>query len=89
MASIAGRAFPRRRVGAAPRDEHAAQPSAAMELGEAVKSAIERELPLLLSSRGCRVSGLALRAKRCAVCAYWPDRGVRRSSPPSYAEAGT
>ena len=48
--TIAARAFPRRRVGAAPRDEHAAQPSAAMELGEAVQSAIERELPLLLSS---------------------------------------
>ena len=48
--TIAGRAFPRRRVGAAPRDEHAAQPSAAMELGEAVQTAIERELPLLLSS---------------------------------------
>ena len=48
--TIANRAFPRRRVGAAPRDEHAAQPSAVMELGEAVQTAIERELPLLLSS---------------------------------------
>ena len=48
--TIAGREFPRRRVGAAPRDEHAAQPSAAMELGEAVQAAIQRELPLLLSS---------------------------------------
>ena len=48
--TIAGREFPRRRVGAAPRDEHAAQPSAVMELGEAVQAAIERELPLLLSS---------------------------------------
>src|SRR4051794_16686136 len=48
--TIAGREFPRRRVGAAPRDEHAVQPSAVMELGEAVQAAIERELPLLLSS---------------------------------------
>src|SRR4051794_4780578 len=48
--TIASRSFPRRRVGAAPRDEHDAQPSAAMELGEAVQTAIERELPLLLSS---------------------------------------
>ncbi len=48
--TIASREFPRRRVGAAPRDEHAAQPSAVMELGEAVQTAIERELPLLLSS---------------------------------------
>ena len=48
--TLANRAYPRRRVGAAPRDEHAAQPSAAMELGEAVQTVIERELPLLLSS---------------------------------------
>jgi hypothetical protein len=48
--TIAGREFARRRFGAAPRDEHAAQPSAVMELGEAVQTAIKRELPLLLSS---------------------------------------
>ena len=56
-------AFPRRRLGAAPRDEHAAQPSAVMELGEAVQTAIERGLPLLLSSEAAG----AARATRVRV----------------------
>ena len=44
------REFSRRRLGAAPRDEHYAQPSAVMDLGEAVQTAVERGLPLLLST---------------------------------------
>jgi Helicase conserved C-terminal domain len=44
------RGFTQRRLGAAPRDEHYAQPSAVMDLGEAVQTAVERELPLLLST---------------------------------------
>jgi hypothetical protein len=44
------RGFSQRRLGAAPRDEHYAQPSALMDLGEAVQTAVERELPLLLST---------------------------------------
>ena len=44
------REFTQRRLGAAPRDERHAQPSAVMDLGEAVQTAIERGLPLLLST---------------------------------------
>jgi len=44
------RGFSQRRLGARPRDEHYAQPSALMDLGEAVQTAVERELPLLLST---------------------------------------
>jgi hypothetical protein len=44
------RGFTQRRLGSAPRDEHYAQPSALMDLGEAVQTAVERELPLLLST---------------------------------------
>ena len=50
VVTFPGREFSRRRLGAAPRDEHHAQPSAAMDLGEAVQSAVERGLPLLLST---------------------------------------
>ncbi len=44
------RRLPRRRLGSAPFDEFHATHSAAMELGEAVQTAIEHGLPLLLSS---------------------------------------
>ena len=44
------RGFTQRRLGAAPRDDRYAQPSAVMDLGEAVQTAVERELPLLLST---------------------------------------
>jgi len=45
------RGFGQRRLGALPRNERSyAQPSAVMDLGEAVQTAIERGLPLLLST---------------------------------------
>ena len=44
------RRLPRRRLGSAPFDEYHATHSAVMELGEAVQTAIEHGLPLLLSS---------------------------------------
>ncbi len=48
--TFAARGFSQRRLGGRPRDEHYAQPSAQMDLGEAVQTAVERELPLLLST---------------------------------------
>ena len=50
VVTFPAREFSRRRLGAAPRDEHYAQPSAVMDLGEAVQTAVERGLPLLLST---------------------------------------
>ena len=44
------RDFAQRRLGAAPRDDRYGQLSAVMDLGEAVQTAVERELPLLLST---------------------------------------
>ncbi len=44
------RGFSQRRLGAAPRDDRYGQFSAVMDLGEAVQTAVERELPLLLST---------------------------------------
>ncbi|MGB0093707.1 MAG: hypothetical protein WBP81_14405, partial [Solirubrobacteraceae bacterium] len=38
------------RLGSAPREEQHGHPSAVMDLGEAVQTAVERELPLLLST---------------------------------------
>jgi hypothetical protein len=48
--TLPARGFGRRRLGAVPFDQRSAQASAVMELGEAVQTAIERELPLLLST---------------------------------------
>jgi hypothetical protein len=50
VVTFPAREFSRRRLGAAPRDDHHAQPSAVMDLGEAVQTAVERGLPLLLST---------------------------------------
>ncbi len=50
VVTFPAREFTQRRLGAAPRDERHAQPSAVMDLGEAVQTAIERGLPLLLST---------------------------------------
>ena len=90
--TIAGRAFPRRRVGAAPRDEHAAQPSAAMELGEAVQTAIERELPLLLSSEAAGQLRDAVRVGRMkgrpGALAITTADGVSRQHPARRRRAG-
>jgi len=44
------RGFAQRRLGSAPRDEFAAQPGAVMDLGEAVQTAVDAGLPLLLST---------------------------------------
>ena len=44
------RGFTQRRLGSAPRDEFGAQPSAVIDLGEAVQTAIDAGLPLLLST---------------------------------------
>jgi hypothetical protein len=50
VVAFAARGFSQRRLGAVPRNDAYAQPSAAMDLGEAVQTAIERGLPLLLST---------------------------------------
>ncbi|MGH2857320.1 MAG: helicase-related protein [Solirubrobacteraceae bacterium] len=44
------RGFSQRRLGSAPREEQYAHPSAVMDLGEAVQTAIDAGLPLLLST---------------------------------------
>jgi hypothetical protein len=50
VVTVPARRFPRRRLGSAPFDDYHATHSAVMELGEAVQTAIEHGLPLLLSS---------------------------------------
>src|SRR4051794_29903582 len=51
VVSFSGREFPQRRLGSAPLSpDRPGQPSGVMDLGEAVQSAVERGLPLLLSS---------------------------------------
>jgi hypothetical protein len=51
VVTLSGREFPQRRVGSAPLSaDRPGQASAAMDLGEAVQAAVERGLPLLLSS---------------------------------------
>ena len=50
VVTFPAREFTQRRLGAAPRDDRYAQPSAVMELGEAVQTAVDRGLPLLLST---------------------------------------
>ena len=44
------RGFTQRRLGSAPREEHNGHPSAVMDLGEAVQTAVDAGLPLLLST---------------------------------------
>ena len=44
--TFAGKGFTQRRLGSAPRDQYP-QPSASMDLGEAVQTAVDRGLPLL------------------------------------------
>ena len=44
------RGFGQRRLGSAPREEHYGHPSAVMDLGEAVQTAVDAGLPLLLST---------------------------------------
>jgi hypothetical protein len=44
------RGFTQRRLGSAPREEQYAHPSAVMDLGEAVQTAVDAGLPLLLST---------------------------------------
>ena len=44
------RGFSQRRLGSAPREEQYAHPSAVMDLGEAVQTAVDAGLPLLLST---------------------------------------
>ncbi len=50
MLTFPTRGFGQRRLGSAPREEQYAHPSAAMDLGEAVQTAIDAGLPLLLST---------------------------------------
>ena len=50
VVSFPAREFTQRRLGATPRDDRYAQPSATMELGEAIQTAVDRGLPLLLST---------------------------------------
>ena len=50
VVTFPAREFTQRRLGAAPRDDRYAQPSAVMELGEAIQTAVDRGLPLLLST---------------------------------------
>ena len=44
------RGFSQRQLGSAPREEHYGHPSAVMDLGEAVQTAVDAGLPLLLST---------------------------------------
>ena len=50
VVTFPARGLTQRRLGSAPRDEFAAQPSAVMDLGEAVQTAVDAGLPLLLST---------------------------------------
>ena len=50
VVTFPARGFTQRRLGSAPRDEFGAQPSAVMDLGEAVQTAVDAGLPLLLST---------------------------------------
>ena len=50
VVTFPAREFTQRRLGSAPLAERYAQPSAVMDLGEAVQTAVERGLPLLLST---------------------------------------
>jgi hypothetical protein len=50
VVTFAAREFTQRRLGAAPLSERHTQPSAVMDLGEAVQTAVERDLPLLPST---------------------------------------
>jgi hypothetical protein len=50
VVTFPARGFAQRRLGSAPRDEFGAQPSAVMDLGEAVQTAVDAGLPLLLST---------------------------------------
>ena len=48
--TFSARGFSQRRLGSAPREEQYAHPSAVMDLGEAVQTAVDAGLPLLLST---------------------------------------
>ena len=48
--TFAARGFSQRRLGSAPREEQYGHPSAVMDLGEAVQTAVDAGLPLLLST---------------------------------------
>ena len=50
VVTFPARGFSQRRLGSAPREERSGSPSAVMELGEAVQTAVDAGLPLLLSS---------------------------------------
>jgi Helicase conserved C-terminal domain len=50
VVTFPAREFSQRRLGAVRRDDRYGQPSAVMDLGEAVQTAVERGLPLLLST---------------------------------------
>jgi len=50
VVTFPGREYSQRRLGAARRDDRYGQASAVMDLGEAVQTAVERGLPLLLST---------------------------------------
>jgi hypothetical protein len=50
VVTFPARGLTHRRLGSAPRDEFGAQPSAVMDLGEAVQTAVDAGLPLLLST---------------------------------------
>jgi hypothetical protein len=50
VVTFPARDFGRRRLGSVRRDDRYGQPSAVMDLGEAVQTAVERGLPLLLST---------------------------------------
>ena len=50
VVTFPAREYPQRRLGSVRRDDRYGQPSAVMDLGEAVQTAVERGLPLLLST---------------------------------------
>jgi hypothetical protein len=64
VVTFPGRAFTQRRLGSAPLSERFVQASAVMDLGEAVQTAVDRGLPLLLSTEAAGELAGAVRIGR-------------------------
>ena len=89
VVTLTARRLPRRRLGSAPFDEFHATRSAVMELGEAVQTAIEHGLPLLLVLRGRPANSrtpCASGARRAAP-ACWPSPPPTAPAPPRGASS--
>ena len=76
VVTFPAREFGQRRLGAVRRDDRYGQPSAVMDLGEAVQTAVERGLPLLLSTEAAGHLTDTVRVGRMK------DARARSRSPP-------